>query len=227
MTDSNLKPIINSIVKKFAKANIEYGQSQYIFKEVRKKLELRPKKKQKGSVKRLSKTEYQNFINAAYQKSSLYGIMMQTLFETAVRVDEFTSLNSDDIYLNELRVIIRSGKGNKRREVPIGEHLARLLSAHLKERKYGPVFRTQRNTRFTNRRAQQIVKSIAKNADIHSLEVTPHILRHTRATFLVQQGMGKDYLQVFLGHDRPDTTEIYTKTAAINLDKEFREIHRR
>ena len=224
MDKSDLKPLINLIVKKFAQEDIGYGQSQYIFKEVRKKLELRPVKKQKGTVKRLSKTEYQNFINAAYEKSSLYGIMMQTLFETAARVDEFTSLNADDIYFDELRVVIRSGKGNKRREVPVGEHMARLLSTHLKERRSGPVFRTQRNTRFTNRRVQQIVKDIARAADIKSLKVTPHTLRHTRATFLAQQGMGKDYLQIFLGHDRPDTTQIYTKTAAINVDREFRQI---
>jgi len=225
MDKSDLKPIINLIVKKFAKQDIGYGQSQYIIKEVRKKLELSPEKKKKGTVKRLSNVEYQNFINAAYEKSSLYGIMMQTLFETATRVDEFTSLNADDIYFDELRVVIRSGKGNKRREVPITEHLIRLLSTHLNERKSGPVFRTQRNTRFTNRRVQQIVKEIAKYADIISLEVTPHTLRHTRATFLAQQGMGKDYLQLFLGHDRPDTTQIYTKTAAINLEGEFRRIY--
>lgn len=227
MDKSDLKPIINLIVKKFAKQDIGYGQSQYIIKEVRKKLELAPEKKQKGTVKRLSKTEYQNFINTAYEKSSLYGIMMHTLFETATRVDEFTSLNANDIYFDELRVIIRSGKGNKRREVPITEYLARLLSAHLKERKSGPVFRSQRNTRFTNRRVQQIVKDIAKNADILSLEVTPHTLRHTRATFLAEQGMGKDYLQIFLGHDRPDTTQIYTKTAAINVEQEFRKIYQK
>lgn len=49
-------------------------------------------------------------------------------------------------------------------------------------------------------------------------------LRHSRATFLAEDGMGKDYLQVFLGHDQPGTTEIYTKTAAIDTDRKFRRI---
>lgn len=98
-----------------------------------------------------------------------------------------------------MRIIIKSGKGNKRREIPIGEHLVRLLSTHLKNRKSGPIFRTQRNDRFTNRRIQQIVKEIAQKAQIKSIEVTPHTLRHTRATFLAEDGMGKDYLQVFWG----------------------------
>ncbi len=222
MNTPGFKHIINLIAKNFANENVTYSQSQYIFKEVRKKLELKPEKKNRGTVKRLSRKEYQNFINAAYEKSSQTGLMMQTLFETAARVDEFTSLNADDIYFEELRIVIRSGKGNKRREVPIEEHLGRLLSTHLKERKTGPVFRTQRGTRFTNRRIQQIVKEITEAADISSIEVTPHTLRHTRATFLAEDGMGKDYLQVFLGHDLPNTTQVYTKTAAIDTDREFR-----
>lgn len=221
MESSNFKPIINLIAKQFAKQNVNYSQSQYIFKEVRKKLELKPVKKTKGTVKRLSRKEQQDFINAAYDKSSKVGLMMQTLFETAARVDEFTSLNASDIYFNELRLIIRSGKGNKRREIPIEENLGRLLSTHLKDRKSGPIFRTRRNERYTNRRIQQLVKEIASNAQIYSLDVTPHTLRHTRATFLAEDGMAKDYLQVFLGHDQPDTTQIYTNTAAIDTRKAF------
>jgi len=187
-------------------------------------LELKPGKRIKGTVKRLSRKEYQDFINSAYDKSPKVGVMMQTLFETAARVDEFTSLNANDIYLEERRIIIKSGKGNKRREVPIDEHLVRLLSTHLKKRKSGPIFRTQRMKRYTNRRIEQIVKEVSGLAQIKSINVTPHTLRHTRATFLAEDGLAKDYLQVFLGHDQPGTTEIYTKTAALDIDRAFRKV---
>ena len=218
----DFKKVINLIAKNFAKENVTYSQSQYIFKEVRKKLELKPEKKNRGTVKRLSRKEYQSFIHEAYEKSSQIGLMMQTLFETASRVDEFTSLNADDVYFEELRIVIRSGKGNKRREIPIEEYLSRLLATHLKERNTGPIFRTQRGSRFSNRRIQQIVKEIAKVAKINSIEVTPHTLRHTRATFLVEDGMPKDYLQFFLGHELPNTTQIYTQTATIEMNEAFR-----
>jgi len=224
MEKADFKKIINLIAKNFANQQVTYSQSQYIFKEVRKKLELKPEKRSKGTVKRMSRKEYQNFISTAYDKSPKVGVMMQTLFETAARVDEFTSLNANDIYFDEMRIVIKSGKGNKRREVPIEENLVRLLSAHLKDRKSGPIFRTQRNDRFTNRRIQQIVKEIATKAKIESIDVTPHTLRHTRATFLAEDGMAKDYLQVFLGHDQSGTTEIYTKTAALNTDQAFRKV---
>jgi len=224
MKKADFKKIINLISKNFAKQQINYSQSQYIFKEVRKKLELKPEKRSKGTVKRMSRKEYQDFINAAYEKSSKVGVMMQTLYETAARVDEFTSLNANDIYLDEMRIIIKKGKGSKRREVPIEEHLVRLLSTHLKNRKSGPIFRTQRSGRFTNRRIQQIVKEIAGRAKIKSIEVTPHTLRHTRATSLAEDGLAKDHLQVFLGHDQSGTTEIYTKTAALDTDRAFRSV---
>ena len=224
MEKVDFKRMINQIAKNFAKHQVTYSQSQYIFKEVRKKLELKPEKKIKGTIKRLSRKEYQNFINVAYDKSSKVGLMMQTLFETAARVDEFTSLNANDIYFDEMRIVIKSGKGKKRREVPIEEHLVRLLSTHLKGRKSGPIFRTQRDKRYTNRRIQQIVKEVAQLVQIKSIDVTPHTLRHTRATFLAEDGMAKDYLQIFLGHDQPGTTEIYTKTAAIDVDQAFRKV---
>lgn len=214
--------MIELIAKNFAKNNINYAQSQYIFKQVRKKLELKPSKPVKGTVKRLSRKQFQTFLNKAYEKSSLNGLMMQTLFETASRVDEFTALNAEDIYFEQLRIVIRSGKGNKRREIPIEQNLSRLLATHLDERKTGPLFRTQRQGRFSNRRIQQIVKEIAASAQISNIEVTPHTLRHTRATFLAEQGMSKDHLQVFLGHEQPKTTQIYTHTAAIDTDRAFR-----
>ncbi|HMB93907.1 MAG TPA: tyrosine-type recombinase/integrase [Rhodothermales bacterium] len=53
--------------------------------------------------------------------------------------------------------------------------------------------------------------------------VPPHILRHTRATLLAEGGMSKDLLQIFLGHEKPETTEIYTYTAALDMRRGFNE----
>jgi len=155
----------------------------------------------------------------------MVGLMMQTLFETGTRVNEFTSFNAEDIYFEELRMIVQEGKGSKRREIPIDEGLGRLLATHLTKRKSGPLFRSQRGKRFSDRRIQQIVEDIAEDANILSIKVTPHSLRHTRLTFLSEDGMGKDYIQQFAGHESTETTEIYTKTAALDLDREFRKLN--
>lgn len=222
MHETKLKSIIDQLTKTFAKNNITYSQSQEIIKQVRKNTGLKLSKKKTGTVKRLSRNEYQRFINAAYEKSPHVGLMMQTLFETAVRVDEFVNLQADDIYKEELKIIVRNGKGDKRREVPIELHLSRQLAGHLDQRKTGPVFRSTRGKQFTARRIQQIVTELAEAAEIISIDVTPHTLRHTRATFLAEDGMSKDSLQSMLGHENGETTEIYTKTAAIDVGREFR-----
>ena len=125
-----------------------HGRQEIII-QVRKNRGQKPSKKKTGTVKRLSRKEYQRFINASYEKSAYVGLMMQTLFETAVRVDEFVNLQADDIYFEELKIIVRHGKGDKRREVPIELHLSRQLAGHLEKRKTGPIFRSTRGKQFT------------------------------------------------------------------------------
>ena len=73
------------------------------------------------------------------------------------------------------------------------------------------------------RRIQQIVGQIGRSAGILK-KVHPHMLRHTRATLLVESGMTKDVLQQFLGHKSGATTEIYSRTANLQLNQEFQRI---
>lgn len=220
--NSQFNKIINRLVKDFDRQNITYSQSQYIIKQVRNQLGLKPTKLNRGTVKRMSRAELDRFLEAAYTQSSTIGLMMQTLYETAARVDEFVNLNADDIKKEELRIVIRSGKGNKRREVPIDRPLTNTLLVHLQDRRTGPIFRSRRSSRFSVRRIQQIVKNIAHLAEINSIEVTPHTLRHTRATLLTEQGMSTESVRDFLGHESVNTTEIYNRTANVGMDREFR-----
>jgi site-specific recombinase XerD len=221
---TNLQPLIKKIAKLFRDGQVNYLQSKHIFKEVRKVNHLKaPKKRGRGTVIRLSRKEYELFINAAFDKSPYTGLMMQTLYETGARVDEFTNLNADDLMLEERRITIREGKGDKRREVPIEEHLLRSLRLHLNGRETGPLFTTTRSERFSNRRIQQVTMEIGKLAGIKK-KTNPHALRHTRATQLAEDGMPKDDLKDFLGHEKIETTEIYTKTAASGMERSFRKV---
>ena len=221
-----LKPLINDLVKLFRKYHVDYNQSRYVFKEVRKELSLKAKPNgNKGTVKRLSQAELDKFLEAAFKKGPLIGLMMVTLYETGARVDEFVNLQPIDLYVDELRIVIKNGKGNKRREVPITKHLSQALQVHLKSRKVGFLFESNRHDKFTTRRIQQMVKSITNDSGLQK-NITPHTLRHTRATLLAEKGMAKDLLQVFLGHEKPETTEIYTRTAALNVQKGFLEATR-
>ena len=102
-----MKQVIKSVTLLFRKHNISYEQSKNIFKEVRKNLELKPTpSKNKGTVKRLSRAELESFINAAFDKSAKVGLMMMVLYETGCRVDEFCNVETEDIYFQEMKIIV-------------------------------------------------------------------------------------------------------------------------
>lgn len=218
----HLKPAIKEIVKVLRKYGMDYEQTAYVFKQARKQTQLRPKKRQKkGTVERLSEEEINRFLDQAYGRKPKIGLMMSTLYQTAARVSEFVALEIRDVYADEQRIVIRKGKGDKRREVPIVQELARKLQIHIGQRKSGPLFLTLRQKAYSQRMVQHLTKEIALEAELQH-KVSPHILRHTRATLLAEAGMSKDHLQIFLGHEKPETTQIYTHTAAIDMKKAFR-----
>ena len=219
-----MKQVIKSVTLLFRKHNISYEQSKNIFKEVRKNLELKPTpSKNKGTVKRLSRAELESFINAAFDKSAKVGLMMMVLYETGCRVDEFCNVETEDIYFQEMKIIVKSGKGDKRREVPVSKSLINSLKIWLDNRTHGFLFINTRYRKFSARSIQLICKDLREAAEI-KLDVTPHTLRHTRATLLAEDGLEKDLLAKFLGHSKTETTEIYTNTANLKLNEKFREI---
>jgi integrase/recombinase XerD len=99
-------------------------------------------------------------------------------------------------------------KGEKSRDVPILRSLANELRLHLGDRRSGYVFLSPRGGHYSKRRVQQIFKEIAGVAGIVN-NVYPHLLRHTIAQYLADEGMPENLLQRFLGHESPQTTQIY------------------
>jgi integrase/recombinase XerD len=137
-------------------------------------------------------------------------------------VGEFVSLQIEDISLKENLVIVRDGKGGKRREVPITEALSRELRLHIGGRNTGPLFQSPRGGTYSARRIQQIVKETAQEAGIQK-RVYPHLLRHTMATRLVNSGMPIEHVRKVLGHESIDTTRVYAETATNSVQESFQE----
>lgn len=146
--------------------------------------------------------------------------MMRTLLETGTRVAAFTHIRIEDIAFGELEIRI-VGKGEKARDVPILQGLARELRLHIGERKTGYFFPSPRGGHYSKRRIQQIVKQTAEQAGI-AKRVYPHLLRHTVAQRLADAGMPPDLLQKFLGHARPETTQIYYTPARKQVSSAYR-----
>ncbi|MCK5021877.1 MAG: tyrosine-type recombinase/integrase [Candidatus Pacebacteria bacterium] len=153
--------------------------------------------------------------------------LLELLFSTGLRVSELCALNSDiDLKKDEMSV---RGKGDKIRVVFLSDSAKSIIKDYLAKRKdmnealfisFGRN-RTD-NNRLTTRSVERIVKYYAVKAGITKV-VTPHIIRHSFATDLLQNGADLRSVQMMLGHSDISTTQIYTHIT----DKHLKEIHKK
>jgi integrase/recombinase XerD len=118
-------------------------------------------------------------------------------------------------------ILIRKAKGDKSRYVPILPELAQELQTHLSDRTTGYLFESNRNSQYSSRRIQQIVKETAQKAKIKK-RVYPHLLRHSVATTLLERGMPIDQIQKFLGHSKLETTQLYAESPSEMIKQSYR-----
>ena len=170
-------------------------------------------------VQLLDKTEHP-------EKSELRdGAVLELLYATGLRVGEAAALDVADVDFGSGVVRVR-GKGNKERLVPVGDQALRALDAYLAGRRKGPLFLNPRGGRLTVRSLHRIVRASAKRAGFHR-PVSPHTLRHSFATHLLDEGADLRVIQEFLGHARLSTTQRYTHVSADHLMKVYDRAHPR
>ncbi len=216
-----VKELVSATVKLWRKYHLTYDQAGYVGKEVRRQLKIKRAVTRKTVVHRLSRDEEQKLIRQAYRETSNHGLMLKTLFLTGARVSEFVSLKVSDLFFDEQMILIEKGKGSKSRYVPVLAELAQELKTHLGSRQTGYIFVSNRHTKFTARRIQQIVKDTAEKAGIKK-KVHPHLLRHTVATLLLERGMPLEQIQKFLGHSKIETTQIYAESSTEMMMEGFK-----
>lgn len=215
--------IIKKLTRLLRREHVNYEETKYIFKAVRDKLELKPVTNQILLPKFLSYDEVQLLINTAYKTKYVYGLLIKTLFITGIRVSEISNLKLEDLFLSENKIKVVQGKGRKDRMVLINDELKKELITHLGNRKRGYVFESTHSKNFSQRRIEQIVQDAGKEANINK-KVTPHVLRHSMATYLLNKGLRLDQVQLLLGHTNPRTTEIYAKTSLEAVKDDFEKI---
>jgi len=148
--------------------------------------------------------------------------MMRTLLETGARVSAFVKIRVEDISFRDLEIRLRETKGDKPRDVPILSSLTNELRLHVGDRESGWLFQSRQGGHYSKRRVQQIVKDVAEEAGIHK-RVYPHLLRHTVAQRLADEGMREELLQQFLGHEAPETTQRYYKPKRAHVKEAYEE----
>ena len=157
----------------------------------------------------LSKKEIENMIICT--KNFGHRTMIMLMYASGMRASEIINLKWTDIDFNRNIIHIKLAKGNKDRIVMLSPKIKKNLK-RLDIEKKGLVFKTNRNSRYSLRTIELIVKKAAEKAGV-TKHVTPHTLRHSFATHLLEHGIDIRYIQKLLGHSDLKTTMIYTNVS--------------
>jgi integrase/recombinase XerD len=219
---NSLRDLATQTVKLWRKYHLTYDQPKHVIEQVRRKLKLEAPRERRRTVERLDRSEIERLIETAYSLSSRHGFMMKMLFYTGARVSEFVHIRVEDLHLalDPPQIYIAHAKGGSDGYVPILPALAQELRTHLNGRRTGYVFESSRSDRYTPRYIQRLVKGAAQQAGINK-NVTPHRLRASVATILLDQGMPLDQVQKFLRHKRITTTQIYAETSLQGMSENY------
>lgn len=156
--------------------------------------------------------------------------ILELLYSSGLRVSEVVNLKIRDLDLDS-GFLRTTGKGAKERLAPIGKHAIRALQSWITElysrkRKSDHVFINKNGTRLSEVWVRKIIKTYAQRAGIEKL-VTPHVLRHSFATHLLDRGADLRSVQELLGHSSIATTQIYTHVTTANLKRVYKKAHPR
>lgn len=159
--------------------------------------------------------------------------LLELLYATGARVSEVVGLNVDDVV--EPDIVRLTGKGNKQRIVPLGRYARSAIDAYLVRGRpalsaVGPstpgLFLGMRGARMSRQSAWLVIRAAAERAGLTE-EVSPHTLRHSFATHLLQGGADVRVVQELLGHSSVATTQIYTLVTADSLRDVYTAAHPR
>ena len=151
-------------------------------------------------------------------------LIIEMLYATGVRVSELVNIKINDIDFNNRRIIVL-GKGNKERIVYYGEYAEEVLKEYMKthERKnHNYLFVNSKGGKLTDRGVRYIIDNIMSKLSVKT-HVTPHVLRHTFATDMLNNGCDIKVVQELLGHSSLKATEIYTHVTNEHLKKVYYE----
>ena len=180
--------------------------------------DIKTPKKAKSLPKVLTKQEIKELFKAT--RFGRNRLMLQFMYGSGSRVSEVVKLKVEDINFKERTAMIRGGKGNKDRMIIISKDWIKGVKKYLKKKKIQSdfVFSKKNGKNLSTDTIQRIVRESAEVAGIKK-HITPHSLRHSYATHLLEAGTNIRYIQALLGHSSLNTTQIYTSVASEQLKK--------
>ncbi|MGC3945578.1 MAG: tyrosine-type recombinase/integrase [Chryseolinea sp.] len=165
----------------------------------------------------LSQEEVRRMIGAT--NNLMHKTILVTVYSCGLRLSELLNLKLSDIHSDRRMVSVKGAKGRRDRNTILSDTTLQLLRKYFKV--YRPkeyLFEGQAGGRYAAKSVQQIVAHAVAAAGVRR-HATPHTLRHSFATHLLEQGTDLRYIQALLGHSSSRTTEIYTHVSTKNIEK--------
>ena len=162
----------------------------------------------------LSEAEITKLLEAAKDDLRL-AAMLEVLYASGLRVSELVSLKKNSVRVGEDIYLQVKGKGNKERIVPLGGKAVSALARYMAEAKpeswlFPAAKNGKSNTHITRQGFAGLLKQAAINAGLDYTKISPHVLRHSFASHLLDNGADLRLVQELLGHEKIVTTQIYT-----------------
>lgn len=190
---------------------------KFFFAEVLKRefKDVKMPKKERRLPEVLTREEVKRLIESSDNLKSR--LIISLLYSAGLRVSELVNLKKEDLSLTEKTGWVRRGKGSKDRLFVISETLAGDLESYMKNRPENKYVFSLENP-LTTRNIQKIIYGLRGKAMIQK-KVTPHTLRHSFATHLLEQGTDIRVIQALLGHASLNTTQVYTHISSDQIKK--------
>lgn len=152
-------------------------------------------------------------------KNLKHQTMLMLIYSAGLRRSELLNLRAGDVDMERGVVFIRAAKGHKDRQSVLAQNLIPLLQQYIREFKPGFwLYEGVGGERYSASSLQQVFKEAARKARVKKT-VRLHMLRHSFATHLLEAGTSTRYIQVLLGHESPNTTEVYAHVSRFALNK--------
>lgn len=190
---------------------------RFLFEFLGKQLDVKSIKTAKKFPSVLTKYEIRKML--AKTKNFRHRLILELLYGSGLRASEAAKLKPEDLNIKEKTGWVRSGKGRKDRLFIIPPTTSKKIENYLKKTKpeiY--IFETKKGKPITTRAIRKMVSKIAKQAGI-TKKTSPHTLRHSFATHLLEQGTDIRTIQELLGHSNLQTTQIYTHITTEKIKK--------
>jgi len=196
-----------------AAASLKFFYTEILKKEFS---QVKIPKKERKLPEVLTKEEVRKLIDGSDNLKSR--LIISLLYSSGLRVSELVNLKKDDLNLQDKIGWVRKGKGGKDRLFSLSSNLAVELKEYLEMKGDDKIYIFSKDKPLTTRNIQKIIKGTRIRTGINK-KVTPHTLRHSFATHLLEQGTDIRLIQSMLGHSSLNTTQLYTHISSEQIKK--------